>query len=85
MICPVGAQRVYTTPCPYVSGRDAEGIHYAMSFLESWQKKQASGNAGGDVSNDLKLLAKDKHVIVVGGGDTGVDCIATALRQVCDV
>ena len=60
-----------------IKGRQAEGIYYAMSFLETWQKKQ-SGNA----IDNLKVFAKDKNVIVVGGGDTGVDCIATALRQV---
>jgi glutamate synthase (NADPH/NADH) len=59
------------------SGRDLEGIHYAMSFLETWQKKQ-SGNQNIDY---LNLLAKDKDIVVIGGGDTGVDCIATALRQ----
>lgn len=47
-----------------------------MSFLESWQKKQA-----GDM-NVPPILAKDKNVIVIGGGDTGCDCIATSLRQV---
>ncbi len=48
-----------------------------MSFLETWQKKQ-SGNTV-DLTN---LLAKGKNVIVLGGGDTGCDCIATSLRQV---
>ena len=48
-----------------------------MSFLETWQKKQEG--------NDLeyaKLLAKDKDVVIIGGGDTGCDCIATSLRHV---
>lgn len=49
-----------------------------MSFLETWQKKQ-SGNKKIDY---LKFLAKDKDIVVIGGGDTGVDCIATSLRQV---
>lgn len=60
-----------------IPGRELEGIHFAMSFLENWQKKQM----GNDV-NVPKLLAKDKDVIVIGGGDTGCDCIATSLRQV---
>ena len=48
-----------------------------MAFLETWQKKQH----GAD--NDfLKLYAEDKEVIIIGGGDTGVDCIATSLRHV---
>lgn len=46
-----------------------------MNFLESWQKKQL----GAPVKEHL--LAKDKDVIVIGGGDTGCDCIATSLRQ----
>ena len=62
----------------YNIGRQLEGIHYAMSFLESWQKKQS-----GNPMDSLAAYAKDKDVIVIGGGDTGVDCIATALRQVC--
>lgn len=45
-----------------------------MEFLESWQKKQLGGNQNGP-------NAKDKHVIVIGGGDTGCDCIATSLRH----
>ncbi|XP_026682122.1 glutamate synthase 1 [NADH], chloroplastic-like [Diaphorina citri] len=52
------------------------GIYFAMSFLESWQKKQM-GN-----ENVSPISAKDKNVIVIGGGDTGCDCIATSLRQV---
>jgi glutamate synthase (NADPH/NADH) len=60
-----------------IPGRQLEGIHYAMNFLETWQKKQM----GNEV--DLSLLnAKDKHVVVIGGGDTGCDCIGTSLRQV---
>ena len=59
-----------------IKGRELEGIHFAMNFLESWQKKQAGD---GDVS---PISAKDKNVIVIGGGDTGCDCIATSLRQV---
>lgn len=57
-----------------IPGRQLEGIHYAMSFLEKSQKQLA-----GD---DLPIIdAKNKNVIVIGGGDTGVDCIATSLRQ----
>ncbi|KAJ8917498.1 hypothetical protein NQ315_005547 [Exocentrus adspersus] len=55
-------------------GRQLDGIHFAMEFLESWQKKQLGANHEGP-------HAKDKHVIVIGGGDTGCDCIATSLRQ----
>ena len=60
-----------------IPGRNLEGIHYAMTFLETWQKKQHGNNL-----DYLKWYAKDKDVIVIGGGDTGCDCIATSLRQV---
>lgn len=45
-----------------------------MEFLETWQKRQLGKTIPGP-------MAKDKHVIVLGGGDTGCDCIATSLRQ----
>lgn len=45
-----------------------------MEFLESWQKRQLGTTMPGPI-------AKDKHVIIIGGGDTGCDCIATSLRQ----
>ena len=59
-------------------GRQLDGIHFAMSFLETWQKKQQGNNL-----EYLKLYAQDKDVVVIGGGDTGCDCIATSLRHVC--
>ncbi|KAL1491668.1 hypothetical protein ABEB36_012230 [Hypothenemus hampei] len=55
-------------------GRQLNGIHFAMEFLEGWQKKQGGASLEGP-------HAKDKHVIIIGGGDTGCDCIATSLRQ----
>ena len=58
-------------------GRKLDGIHFAVSFLETWQKKQA-----GNDMDYLKLYAKDKDIVIIGGGDTGCDCIATSLRQV---
>lgn len=59
-----------------IPGRHLSGIYFAMSFLETWQKKQM----GKDVDH-LRLSAYNKDVLVIGGGDTGVDCMATALRQ----
>ncbi|KAL5009527.1 hypothetical protein ScPMuIL_011832 [Solemya velum] len=59
-----------------IPGHELDGIHFAMSFLETWQKKQE----GNDLEY-LKLHAKDKDVVVIGGGDTGCDCIATSLRH----
>ncbi|KAA3673282.1 glutamate synthase (NADPH/NADH) [Paragonimus westermani] len=78
-----------------IPGRHLDGIHFAMSFLERWQRKQqqchhsqTSGHVfGAPLSQNLRdedgiaALAKDRRVVVLGGGDTGVDCVATSLRQ----
>ncbi|GAA3771559.1 glutamate synthase subunit beta [Microbacterium kribbense] len=56
-------------------GRGADGIHYAMEYLV-----QANHASAGDTVPD-QITAADKHVVVIGGGDTGSDCIGTAHRQ----
>ncbi len=65
-------------------GRELDGIHYAMEFLPQ-QNRRVSGEvppAITDAKNGGKeILAKDKHVVVIGGGDTGSDCIGTSFRQ----
>lgn len=55
-----------------------------MSFLQNWQEQQTDCHNGKINQNleELKAMAKDKKVLVIGGGDTGCDCIATSLRQV---
>jgi glutamate synthase (NADPH/NADH) small chain len=59
-------------------GRSLDGIHYAMEFLPQQNRRVA----GEPQKKDTKeISAKDKHVIVIGGGDTGSDCIGTSLRQ----
>lgn len=60
-------------------GRDLQGIHFAMDFLS----RQNRINAGDDLKAlDIeRISAEDKAVIVIGGGDTGSDCIGTSLRQ----
>lgn len=60
-----------------IPGRHLNGIYFAMSFLQSWQEQQR----GQKNLDELKMLAKGKRVLVIGGGDTGVDCIGTSLRQ----
>lgn len=60
-----------------IAGRDLDGIHYAMDFLPQ-QNRRVSGETLDGVT---EILAKDKHVVVIGGGDTGSDCIGTSLRQ----
>jgi len=59
-----------------IEGRKFSGIHFAMEFLQTWQQKQH-----GDDIQHLPLSAKGLDVLVIGGGDTGCDCIGTSLRQ----
>jgi len=59
-------------------GRDLHGIHYAMDFLPQ-QNRRVAGEPQRPKTEELS--AKDKHVIVIGGGDTGSDCIGTSFRQ----
>ena len=61
-----------------ISGRDLEGVHFAMEFLPQ-QNRRVSGET--TVANSLPVLASGKHVVVIGGGDTGSDCIGTSIRQ----
>ncbi|MFP4382993.1 MAG: glutamate synthase subunit beta [Spirochaetia bacterium] len=58
-----------------VKGRELKGIHYAMEFLESSTRTLLDKTPG--------ISAAGKHVLVIGGGDTGNDCIGTSLRQGC--
>ena len=58
-------------------GRELDGIHFAMDFLPQ-QNRRVSGEPLGDVK---PILADGKHVVVIGGGDTGSDCIGTSIRQ----
>jgi len=59
-------------------GRNLDGIHYAMDFLPQ-QNRRVSGEPQKPKTHEIS--AKDKHVIVIGGGDTGSDCIGTSFRQ----
>ncbi|HEX2943991.1 MAG TPA: glutamate synthase subunit beta, partial [Rhodopila sp.] len=63
-----------------VEGRDLTGIHYAMDFLTQ-QNKRVAGDPETAASSAGAISAKGKHVVVIGGGDTGSDCIGTSLRQ----
>ena len=60
-----------------VPGRDLNGVHFAMDFLPQQNRRNAR-EALGDVA---PILADGKHVVVIGGGDTGSDCIGTSFRQ----
>ena len=69
-----GAEHPRDLPIP---GRELDGIHFAMDFLPQ-QNRRVSGEALGGVKD---ILAGGKHVVVIGGGDTGSDCIGTSIRQ----
>ncbi|MDX6640500.1 MAG: glutamate synthase small chain [Solirubrobacteraceae bacterium] len=56
-------------------GRELQGIHYAMDYLYERQRAVDSGAEHG------AICAKDKHVVVIGGGDTGADCVGNAIRE----
>mgnify|MGYP002378501617 CR=1 FL=1 len=58
-------------------GRDLDGIHFAMEFLPQQNRRVA----GEPVTAAKELSAAGKHVVVIGGGDTGSDCIGTSFRQ----
>lgn len=60
-------------------GRDADGIYYAVDFLKATTKSLISSN----LSDGYYISAKYKNVIVIGGGDTGNDCVGTAIRHGC--
>ncbi|HZN07880.1 MAG TPA: glutamate synthase subunit beta [Pyrinomonadaceae bacterium] len=61
-----------------VENRNLPGVHFAMDFLRANTKSLLDDGETTDF-----ISAKDKHVIVIGGGDTGTDCVATALRHGC--
>ena len=74
VVIAVGATKGRDLPIP---GRDLDGVHFAMDFLPQ-QNKRCEGDT---VPEDVEITAKGKHVVVIGGGDTGSDCIGTSIRQ----
>jgi glutamate synthase (NADPH/NADH) small chain len=67
-----GAEQPRDLPVP---GRELKGVHFAMDFLPQQNKV----NAGDKIKG--QMLATDKHVVVIGGGDTGSDCVGTSNRH----
>ena len=78
VVLATGATRPFdpTARCP---GRDLPGIHMAMEFLT----RNTKSLLDSQLSDAANISAKDKDVIVIGGGDTGADCIGTSLRHGC--
>jgi glutamate synthase (NADPH/NADH) small chain len=72
VVLAAGAERSRDLPVP---GRDLDGVHYAMEFLPQQNKV----NAGGRIERQIRADGKD--VIVIGGGDTGSDCVGTSNRH----
>jgi glutamate synthase (NADPH/NADH) small chain len=60
-----------------IPGRELKGIHYAMEFLPQQNRR----NEGDVVDPAIAILATDKRVVIIGGGDTGADCLGTSHRQ----
>ena len=71
-----GSTRPRDLPIP---GRDLQGVHFAMEFLTENTRSLLNSN----LEDGEYIDARDKNVIVIGGGDTGTDCIGTALRHGC--
>jgi len=69
-----GAERPRDLPVP---GRELAGIHYAMEYLTLQNRR----NEGDKIADAKFISAKDRHVVIIGGGDTGADCLGTAHRQ----
>src|SRR5450755_3590876 len=72
VVLAAGSERSRDLPVP---GRDLDGVHYAMEFLPQQNKV----NAGGKIERQIRAEGQD--VIVIGGGDTGSDCVGTSNRQ----
>jgi len=62
-----------------IQGRELDGIHFAMEFLHANTQSLLDSNH----TDGKYISAADKHVIVIGGGDTGTDCVGTSLRHRC--
>ncbi len=60
-----------------IPGRELKGIHYAMEFLPQQNRR----NEGDTVDPSIEILATGKRVLIIGGGDTGADCLGTSHRQ----
>jgi glutamate synthase (NADPH/NADH) small chain len=71
----MGAEQARELPLP---GRELKGIHLAMDYLVQQNKRNA-----GQVVTDEPITAKGKRVVIIGGGDTGSDCLGTTHRQGC--
>ena len=76
VVLAMGAEAPRDIPIP---GRELKGIHYAMDFLTQQNKRVA----GDSEDASQAIMATGKHVVIIGGGDTGADCLGTSHRHKC--
>ncbi len=76
VVLAIGAQRPRDLP---IDGRELNGIHFAMDFLHANTKSLLDS----ELADGNYISAADKNVIVIGGGDTGTDCVGTSMRHGC--
>jgi glutamate synthase (NADPH/NADH) small chain len=62
-------------------GRELDGVHFAMDYLYQRNRFVARENGGEAPEPEIPIVAEGKHVVVIGGGDTGMDCISNANRE----
>ncbi len=74
VVLAAGCEKPRDLPVP---GRDLDGVHFAMSFLTQQNRRVGRETLGGQEP----ITAEGKHVVVIGGGDTGADCVGTSNRQ----
>ena len=74
MVLSGGSEKPRDLPIP---GRKLDGVHFALEFLPQQNKRVA----GDKIPKEVSITATGKHVIVIGGGDTGSDCIGTSIRH----
>jgi glutamate synthase (NADPH) small chain len=74
IVLSIGAEKPRDLPVP---GRDLSGVHFAMDFLPQQNQRIAKE----PIHSNAPILASGCHVVVIGGGDTGSDCIGTVIRQ----
>ncbi|HZP44406.1 MAG TPA: glutamate synthase subunit beta [Candidatus Binataceae bacterium] len=74
IVLTIGSTKPRDLPVP---GRDLKGIHFAMEFLPQQNKR----NAGDTIPPEIAITATGKRVVILGGGDTGSDCLGTSNRQ----
>ncbi len=77
VVLAMGATEARDLPVP---GRELDGIHQAMEFLPQ-ANRVALGEAPSLVEGEEQIVATGKHVVIIGGGDTGADCLGTSTRQ----